>query len=333
MRYGALPVLLAFVLAGCKKPPAPSARGADLARTEAGATGTVDSAAMTATRSGAPAPAAPSSEPVGPPKILTYTLTDDTIIGPDSLATGAFEVRVTNRARTVQELRFLRLPPNARIEAALEYLRQSGEIPPGLGPQGGVGPLAPGRSLTVVQTFRPGSYLLMSTLTDKDGKGWFTKGMLLPMVITGNAPNRVQPPSMRAVAVMLTSDNVWRFGRTLTRGEDRNLLLESRSRRTDIPSGQTTIMLDHLGAAGHDLIILRAAEPGAMREYAAWLDGSRLEPPTIIGGVPGLYSQMRAFIQLRLEPGPYIIFCPNFRPGSNEIRGFQLGEYDQFVVK
>jgi hypothetical protein len=270
--------------------------------------------------------------PVGPPKVIAFTATDTGITGPDSVPNGAVEIRLTNRGQAPHELRLLRLAPQMTAEQAMAALSQGPDLPRSLSPRGGAGPVMPGKSTTVVELLGPGTYLALCHLNAGDGKAWYTKGVVRTLTVTGVAPARPQPPVIPAGSAIVTSDKTWKFGVSLRTSSQRTLLIEGRNRRTDIPGGDNIIMLEHYGREGHDAVIMRATEPRQMREYVAWLEGRRPDPPDIVGGIPGLVPQMRAWFHLQLEPGAYIIFCPNFHQRTGA-RGFELGEYDQFVVK
>lgn len=257
----------------------------------------------------------------------SFTETDAGIGGPDSVRAGAVRIRLTNRGGAVHELRLLRLPDDAIVPEILAHVSQLGELPRGLAPNGGAGPLLPGQSIEVMEFLRRGTYLVIDRMRGPDGKPWFTRGLIRTLRIYGAQPRVPQLPSIEARSALLTSQRGWKFGAAL-----RRVLLEGTNRETTIPRGENVIMLENFGGAGHDVVLLKGNDPFAMRAYADWLAKGGPAPP-IVGGMPGLFTlpgaRMRAFIRVTLDRGSYIIFCPNHNPSGFD---FELGEFSQFIV-
>jgi hypothetical protein len=301
----------------------------DAAAAEAAAaqvTNDTDSAARVSGRLTAPANS--------PPQVLSFTVSEAGFTGPDSVLNGPVEIRLTNHGRMAHEIRFLRLPQGISVADAIAFIAQRGILPPQLMPQGGVGPVRPGASGTLIEPMRDGTYLIVCTLLDPEGHPWFTKGLVSSITLTGKSPTTLQPANLRATSALSTGDVAWRFSKALTRGENRTLALEGRQRNTAIPRGEMLMMIEHFGGPGHDAVLIRAEGPRAMDDYVSWMLGDIPTSPEVISGMPGLLNGVRAYLKLNLQPGSYIIFCPHpKRGGDPNTRGYQVGEYDQFVVK
>lgn len=270
---------------------------------------------------------------------LNFTETDRDISGPDSAAAGAVRIHLVNRGAAIHELRLMKLGENTIVGGVMPFIAEGGQLPAGLTPAGGAGPLPPGQSMDVVQMLGPGDYLVFCRLRGPDDKPWFTRGVRRMLRITGSLPSVPQPPVLEARSAIITSERGWKFGITLQTSPGRSILIEGSARRTSIPPGENIIMLENFGGPGHDAVLIRADEPRAMRRYIDWLAGAGGDPPRIIGGLPGLFaialeggsSRMRAYLSLTLERGAYIIFCP--RKNSAAAYDYELGEYAQFIVQ
>lgn len=276
-----------------------------------------------------------TADPNGPLQVLDFVANDDSITGPDTVLNGPVEIRFTNRGRFPHELRFVLLPVGRAITASISDLRNN----PGYAvnfARGGAGPLAPGGSMTVVMPIQDGIYVLLCALPDSAGNPWFKSGLLHILRVTGTSPAVLQPATLPANAAITTSEFSWRFSTALVRGTNRTLPVEGRARTTALARGPAVIMIDHLGGGGHDLIVMRADGPLAMDDYVSWRYLGGRQAPDIIGGFTGLFATkggLRAYIKLDLTPGSYLIFCPTLKRGTLDGRGFQLGEFDQFIVR
>ena len=142
--------------------------------------------------------------------------------------------------------------------------------------------------------------------------------------------SRVQP-NVVAQAALLIGESSFRFG-TMTRRGDQNVMIETRDRNTTLHAGENTIQVDNFGP-GHTVVLLKTDSPDGMRRYGRWMEsGAGDTGGTIIGGLPSVLINGRAYLHVRLDHGTYFLFCPQLHPGATQ-RGFKLGEYAQFVVR
>ncbi len=278
--------------------------------------------------------------PGDPIQVISFVTTDNSIAGPDTVLNGPVEVRFTNRGRFPHELRFVFVPGSASLTSAVRDLKQRPDLAASQA-LGGAGPLGPGRSMSIVLPIRNGIYVVLCNLPDSAGNPWFKNGVLRILRVTGRSPPVLQPATLPATAAITTSEFSWRFGAAMVRGTNRTLGIEGRTRTTSIPAGPAVIMVDHLGGPGHDLVIIRGDGPLAMDDYTAWRYQGGAAVPDIVGGLPGLFPArggLRAYIRLDLTPGSYLIFCPTLKRGADVpnfvvVRGYQVGEFGQFVVR
>jgi hypothetical protein len=276
-----------------------------------------------------------------PPVLIEYTATDGAYQGGvRSIVNGQVALRFTNRGHSVHELRFFRITnPDATLSQVVGFITAQQNLPArDLVAGGGAGPLSPGRTMTATQYLQTGDYLIVDMLLAPDGQHWFSKGMVDSLHVTGNFDIRfraVQPAGLVATATLQTNETTWRFGSSLTRGRNTSLLVEGRNRRTQLVHGPNVVVIDNgVRFPIHDVVVLRGTEPRAMHQYISWLNGDHSVPvPDVAGGIPG-YFLSKSYISMDLEPGPYLIFCPVEKgPRGDRAFGFEVGEYDQFVVK
>jgi hypothetical protein len=278
-----------------------------------------------------------------PPQLIEYTATDGAYQGGmRSIVNGQVALRFTNRGHSVHELRFLRISrPDVTLAQIVGFIRGQQSLPErDLVGWGGAGPLAPGRTMTATQFFQPGDYLIVNTLLAPDGQRWFTEGMIDSLHVTGNfdiTKRVVQPAKLVATGTLQTNETTWRFGSSLTRGRNTSLLVEGRNRRTQLVHGPNVVAIDNgVRYPIHDVVILRGTEPRAMRQYIRWVNGDRSVPvPDVVGGIPAFFPLSKSYLSMDLDAGPYLIFCPVLKGprGDDRAAGFEVGEYDQFVVK
>ena len=268
------------------------------------------------------------------PVIATFTITDSGYLGPDTLVGGVIDLRVTNRGKKAHEFRLVEMRLPGTTQPYMDWVRDPlhTRVPPTF-PRAGIGPLLPGASSNFILTEGPGEYVIQDMMPVGDGKLGRQVGLLRPLRLVGNAPAQLQPPIMPVQNALLASDLAWRFGFAVTTSGRRSLLVEGRNRRTDLDAGRQLTMMEFLGNANHNAVIIKSDDPFVMREYVAWIQGRRPEPPAgLVTGIPGLYPRMRLYMWLNLTHGGYIVFCPVYHDGKRGY-GYELGEYSQFIVR
>jgi len=262
--------------------------------------------------------------------MLSFTVTDSSLRGPATVAAGVVTIQLANRGRGVHELQLLELQGGHTPEEAKNFLIANEGWPPWSRFAIGVGPVPVGASLTAIVKLDPGTYLLIDRLPDARGEANFRAGVTAPFTVTGNMIRDLA--NVPAIAgLMLTSR--FRFG-NLVRSGNTWTQSETRDRNTTVRAGLQTIRFESSLGGLHSVVLARGG-PEVMQQYANWRAGRRPNPPAgLIGGIASLSGQMfrnRAFLQVQLTPGGYILFCPE--PDPRGVMDFDTGEFTQFAVR
>jgi len=265
------------------------------------------------------------------PVTAAFTLHDSTLSGPATVTAGHVILKLNNRTTQPHQVALLRLPQGADPLTVLRGMRNTRRVTsePGFTNAGGIGPLLPGDSGSLLLRLLPGRYLVYCHLNARDGDPYFRHGVATFFEATG--PGVTQQPSETALSALLVTDAVMTFAQTMQRG-DRRVPRGGTNRGTRLVRGRHSIQIDNFGGQGHAVVILRTVDLKAMSGYVAWLDGRSATVPPMVSGVPALPSGgQTVFLRLNLEPGAYTVFCPNHHIRTG-MRGFQTGEFTQFVV-
>lgn len=263
------------------------------------------------------------------PQELAYVITDSGLRGPATIPAGHVVLRLTNETSVYHQIAVMLVPRGRTAEQDMASMRASGQLPRGLQASGGIGPIAPGASASMLMRLSPGHYLVYCQLNARNGDPYFKHGMVTALEMTGEGTARLAYED--ATAGMLVTDARWRFGNTTRRG-DRRVMYEGRTRMTEVIRGPQTIQIENNGSPTHAFVILKSGDPKAMTAYIAWLDG-RGPAPDQVTGIPALPSGgAKVYLRVNLLPGAYIAFCPNYHARSG-LRGFQTGEFSQFIVR
>lgn len=266
---------------------------------------------------------------VGGGPVLAYTVTDSALRGPAAFTVGVVTIQVTNRGRRTHLLQLLKILDARRtIAEARDSISRHDAPPSWTQLRQGVGPVEPGQTISVtVKLDQGGDYLLLDPLAPSGGRSNARNGVVAPL--TGTGVMRRGLANMPATAGLMIA-NRFRFG-NLFRTGDTWTQSESRDRNTELRPGLQTIRIESFVAGAHSIVIARGGTE-VMRQYVDWREGRRATPPAgLVGGVAGVFFQSRAFVQLRLAGGGYIIFCPD--RDRTGMAGYETGEFTQFVVR
>ena len=275
----------------------------------------------------------PAQAPTRPQRPVTHDLTivigDSLIRAPTLFDAGHVILKVTNTGKHFHQVALMLVPRGRSAAEDLRTLRTTGRMPGGLTASGGLGPLPPGQSASVLMRVPPGEYLLLCTLNGPGGDQWFKQGMATSIVAQGVGESRFAYED--AASGLLVSEARFRFGNTTHQG-DRLVLFEGRNRLTEVIRGPQTIQIENAGGVPHSVVLIKSETPEVMRAYIAWVDG-RGPAPDIIGGVPALpVGGAREYLRVNLTQGSYVLFCPQFHPRTG-LRGYETGEFSQFVAR
>jgi hypothetical protein len=272
----------------------------------------------------------PTHAPPKPaPHDVSIVLGDSSIQAPAQFEAGHIILKVTNTSHVYHQVALMRVAQGHSAITDLHSLRDTGRMPNGLVASGGLGPLPPGSSASVLIRVPPGEYLLLCTMNGPKGDPWFRHGMASTIAATGVGESRLAYED--ASSGLLVSEARFRFGNTTHQG-DRLVLFEGRNRLTEVIRGPQSIQIENAGAVAHAVVLVRSETPEVMRAYVAWQDG-RGPAPDIVGGIPALpVGGAREYLRVNLPQGSYVIFCPQFHARTG-LRGYETGEFSQFVAR
>ena len=281
--------LAAFVLAGCaksdKKPAA-------------------DSAATAAAPAPAPATAAA-------PNMVTFTATEFSFDGPDSLPAGLTMFHLTDAGQQLHHLQIVKLDQGKTFADLQAALKAGGPPPAWMLPYGGVNPPAPGATTTAMQVMEPGNYAVVCFVEGPDHIPHIAKGMLKPLTVTATPNANMREP---AGDVTLTLND---YTFTLSK---------------PLVAGKQLIKVENGAAQPHEVVLVQLAPGKTMEDVAKWVADMKGPPPgKPIGGIPGFPKGKNAFFEATLEPGDYgmVCFLPDAKDGKPHV---QHGMMKQFKV-
>ena len=257
-----------------------------------------------------------------PSPTLAFTVTDSALRGPTAFTAGVVTIQLANRGRNVHQLQLLAIANGHTADEAKAYIIANDAPPQWSRLTSGVGPVEGGQTLAATLKLDPGTYLLLDLLNDPKGKLNYRAGIIAPF--TGSGVVGRDLANIPAVAGLMMTNrfrfgNLFRSGNTWTQSE-------SRDRNTRIRPGLQTIRIESFASGVHSVVLARGG-PEIMRQDVEWREGRRPLPPIgLVGGVSGIVTQARAFLQVRLTAGGYILFCP-------DRNGFETGEFTQFAVQ
>lgn len=269
---------------------------------------------------GVPVPSAAGAQIGGR---FTVTATEYSFAVPPTLTGGVVTMTLSNAGQKDHEGLFLRVGdmPQEEALAAFAAAENGAPLPGRLGGGGGVGIVAAGRSRASTFELRPGSYLFICTLTDRDtpapavGAGPPATGPRAPPA----APPTAEHITLGIVArVIVTGDT----GRDLPDGPE--ITAEDyRFEVSDLEDGENTILFRNRGPKElHHAVVLEfppgVGEPAALRALRAFVDAQqegRSPPPgtpqpTPVGDIqffdPGLGGTFDATLQ---KGRTYVVAC------------------------
>ena len=272
--------------------------------------------------------AAGAQQPPPTPRVVTVTATAVGLEAPAEVPAGPVTIVLVNRARSVVEAQLLAVQGGHTPDEAVRLLQGGAPRPDWLAAAGGVGPLAPGLGAAVTQTLPPGEYLVLSMLPDSTRLPQYRRGYLTVLQATGRADVAARVDGAVAELAVGTS---FRFQRVQTLG-GRRVILSGRQRSAPIAPGDHAIEITYGPLATHQVALVRVDSALILRRYADWLAGGQRGPAPgrAWGGVALTPPGRQLWLRARLESGTYWLICTAAHGGR---RGFEIGEYAQFVVR
>ena len=115
--------------------------------------------------------------------------------------------------------------------------------------------------------------------------------------------------------------------------DGRRLELFGRLGGTAVTPGERMIEVSIVGTYAHEIQVVKMGGTVLLRRWAEWLAGGQRGPaPGVAVGGAAVTPQSGTFwLRVTLEPGTYRLLCT--LPHREGFRGFQTGEFAEFVVR
>lgn len=237
------------------------------------------------------ADAPPEPTPPAAPQVATFTATDFSFAGPDTIAPGMTEVRMINAGAQEHHLILGRLDDGKTVADVMEsFAKDPNSEPTWLTWRGGAGSVLAGDSSAAISDLAPGRYVAFCFIPDPTdgGKPHVMKGMMKEIIVAG--------PAGTAPAPVVT-------------GEIH--LTDFSFSPTTLTAGTHTLKIVNDGKQTHEIAITRL-EAGATAEsfLAAMAPGAKGPPPgRPIGGNGAISPGQSNYLTVTLTPGTYVLLC------------------------
>lgn len=237
-----------------------------------------------------PAETPPVEAAVAPP-VVTYTASDFSFAGPDSIAPGMTTIRLVNAGKQEHHLVLGHLAEGTTLDAVMAEMQANpnGE-PKGLTWVGGAGGASPADSSGATNDLVPGRYVAFCFLPDPTdgGKPHIMKGMLKEIVVAGTPNGAVLPTA--DVEIHLS---------------------EFAFSQTTLTAGTHTIKVINDGKQTHEIALARLDDGATAESFlAAMAPGAKAPPPGKPAGGNGAISPGKAnYLTVTLTKGTYLLLC------------------------
>lgn len=246
----------------------------------------------------------PPAEPTAvAPQVVTYTASDFTFAGPDTIAPGMTTIRLVNSGAQEHHLILGQLAEGVTLDAVMAAMQADPNAEPkGVTWRGGAGSVPPADSSSATSELAPGRYVAFCFIPDpKDGdKPHVMKGMLKEIVVAGT-PNTAPAP---------TADTEIH-------------LSEFTFSPTSLTAGTHTIKVINDGKQTHEISLTRLDEGATAESFlAAMAPGAKGPPPGKQMGGNGALSPGNAnYLTVTLTKGTYLLLCfvPDVADGKPHI--------------
>ncbi len=229
------------------------------------------------------------------PEQLAITATDFAFAVDGDLKPGTTEIHLENAGQFEHHVQLLRIDGDQTVEEAIEAI----EGPPvdWLTPYGGVGPLSPGESATVVDRLPAGRYALVCFLDDPDGVPHFAKGMVAEFTLRGDENEADLPEA--DIEITGTGD-----------GSGSNYAFQAPA---SVEAGEVNIRFTNAGFEAHEVGLVRVPDGTTVEQVLGVFSGETAPPSGFeavsIGGVQGILPGAGQIATLDLKRGLYVLIC------------------------
>jgi hypothetical protein len=222
---------------------------------------------------------------------LTFTISNDgkatKISGPDSADTGLSEITLKNDGKAAGEMQLVRVEGDHSTAEAIKGLSAATEgkpFPDWFFAAGGVASTAPGKSQTVTQVLKPGTYYAFET----ESEGEPTPSSVPAMDVTGEA-----------------SDETVEADETVS-------AFDYGFKSQQLSSGKTEIAFDNTGAQPHHLLAAPLSGDSTAEDVEKAFKSEKGKPPydeKAFQSTTVLEGGEDQLVTLDLKPGRYVFFC------------------------
>jgi hypothetical protein len=251
--------------------------------------------------------------PTGPAE-LVITARDFTFELPDTIMAGLTRIRLVNEGPALHHAQLLKFNEGkslADLEAAMKA--GPGPTPSWLEEVGGPNPPEPGMETNTTQNLEPGNYAVVCFVDLPDKVPHIMKGMAKPFVVVTPAAAAAPAPEPVPTVTMTLADYAFQLSAPLT-------------------AGKHTVRIDNAGPQTHEVAILKLKPGKTMEDFQKWGETYQGEQPvTILGGIAGIKTGGRAWFDVDLTAGDYILIC-FVSDAKDQKPHFMHGMVQQFTI-
>jgi len=236
-----------------------------------------------------------------------------TFSAPQTIEAGRVTLRLTNYGQELHHAQLIRLNDGVSYDQFATALMEEGEaaVPAMATLVGGVGAVSGHGSADVMVDLIPGTYVIACFVPSGDGQPHFAKGMMAPLLVTGQAMLSSLPESSG----------------TFTMADFAFDMPDS------LPAGPATYRVVNAGEQPHELNLLKLAPGKTLADAQAWEAAPSGPPPyQAVGCINGISPGGEGYMHLNLPPGDYIAICNIPDPASGQAHS-HLGMIKAFTVR
>jgi uncharacterized cupredoxin-like copper-binding protein len=245
-----------------------------------------------------------------PLNVVTFVATDYAFAGPGTIPAGWTHLRLENQGPDYHHIQLVKLPADKSVEDLVAALQDSPIMPSWAEHYGGPNPPEAGAISEAIVRLEPGSYALICTVPDKEGRSHVQHGMVKALAVSRPADGTSVEPQADVTLDMFD------FGFTLSQP-----LAAGRHIIRAVNSGEQPheVFLAHL-APGKELgDFLASFAPDAPPEAHDW---------QAAGGISVIEPGDHGYFFVDLAPGRYLLICfapdhhsgaPHFIAGMAEV--------------
>ena len=244
--------------------------------------------------------------------VVRYEARDYAFVGPDTLESGPFELRLANAVGEMHNLLVVRIDEGHSVRDAVSVLTSPGPTPPWLRLMGGPNSPGPRGESAVELDLAPGRYLFLCLIASPDGRTHVDKGMLKEVTVVPARRDRTVLAATDLTLALVDYDFV--FSEPLRRGTQR-------------------ILVTNTAEQPHEIFLAKLIDGAAPADFMSWLQTMDGPPPMQpIGGVTSLSKGAHNVWTVSLTPGDYALYCftPDGRDGQPH---FTHGMLKKITVK